>query len=49
MVVEPADFIVTVEREVGRQGFVVGLLPSIVAADLTAGRAACIKMGADVD
>ena len=39
-----SDGVVAVEREVGRQGFVVGLLPSVVAFDSAAVFAACIKM-----
>ena len=44
VVFKTADVVVAVEREVGRQGFVVGLLPGVVAFDSAAVFAACIEM-----
>ena len=44
VVFKTADVVVAVEREIGRQGFVVGLLPSVVAFDSAAVFAACMKM-----
>ena len=44
MVFKTSDGVVAVEREIGRQGFVVGLLPGVVAFDAVAVFAACIEM-----
>ena len=44
VVFKTADVVVAVEREVGRQGFVVGLLPGVVTFDSAAVFAACIEM-----
>ena len=44
VVFKTTDGVVAVEREVGRQGFVVGLLPGVVAFDSAAVFAACIEM-----
>ena len=44
VVFKTADVVVAIEREVGRQGFVVGLLPGVVAFDSAAVFAACIEM-----
>ena len=44
MIFKTSDGVVAVEREVGRQDFVVGLLPGVVAADKVAVFAACIEM-----
>ena len=33
VVFKTADVVVAVEREVGRQGFVIGLLPGVIALD----------------
>ena len=44
VVFKTANVVVAVEREVGRQGFVVGLLPGVVAFDSAAVFAACIEM-----
>ena len=44
MVFKTADGVVAVECEVGREGFVVGLLPSVVAFDSAAVFTTCIKM-----
>ena len=43
VVFKTPDVVVAIEREAGRQGFVVGLLPGIVAFNSAAVFAACIK------
>ena len=44
VVFKTPNVVVAIEREVGRQGFVVGLLPGVVALDADAVFAACIEM-----